>query len=137
MQHIPQASVSNFFETPGARISLSWLVCNSFWFWLTFQPHLQLFVKGIFTQFLQSYQCMYYGHIYAHIATFERGRFWRRRRSPCGKRGGREEEETLHSLECCLLSLKTNLKYKAAICLKSLSISMFLNYALFAIEIPK
>ena len=44
--------------------------------------------------------------LWTHTATFERGRFWRRRRSPCGKRGGREEEETLHSLECCLLCLK-------------------------------
>ena len=31
--------------------------------------------------------------LWTHTATFERGRFWRRRRSPCEKRGGREYVE--------------------------------------------
>ena len=77
---------------------------------------------------------MYYGHIQPPSKGADSGDAGGRH-----VKKGEEERKKKHCTPWNAVScvLKKNFKYKAAICLKSLSISMFLNYALFAIEIPK
>ena len=53
------------------------------------------------------------------------------------KKGRRRGRRNIALLGMLSLVFETNLKYKAALCLKSLTISMFLIYVLFATEIPK